>query len=84
VEKVVPFRDAHHFVGRLVGVAEKKGVSFLDLPLSSWKGVPDAAAVKKKLTFAFSVDRRNIQGGTGAKSVAAQLREAERILKRVG
>ncbi len=84
VEKGVPFRDAHHVVGRLVGTAEKKGVSFLDLPLSEWKGVPDAAAVKKKLTFAFSVDRRNIQGGTGSKSVAAQIREAEKVLKRVG
>jgi argininosuccinate lyase len=84
VEKGVPFRDAHHIVGRIVGEAEKRGVSFLDLPLSDWKGVPDAAGVKKLLTFAFSVERRNIQGGTGSKSVAAQLREAERILKRVG
>jgi argininosuccinate lyase len=84
VEKGVPFRDAHHIVGKLVGEAEKRGVSFLDLPLSDWKAVPDAAAVKKMLTFAFSVERRNIQGGTGSKSVAAQIREAERILKRVG
>jgi argininosuccinate lyase len=67
-----------------VGEAEKKGVSFLDLPLSEWKGVPDAAAVKKMLTFAFSVERRNIQGGTGSRSVAAQIKEAERMMKRVG
>jgi argininosuccinate lyase len=84
VEKGIPFRDAHHIVGKLVGEAEKRGVSFLDLPLSDWKAVPDAAAVKKKLTFAFSVERRNIQGGTGSKSVAAQLREAESILRHVG
>jgi len=30
------------------------------------------------------VERRNIQGGTGSKSVAAQLKEAEKILKKVG
>ncbi len=84
VEKGVPFRDAHHIVGRLVGEAEKKGVSFLELPAESWKAVPDAAAVKKLLTFAFSVERRNIQGGTGSKSVTAQLKEAEKMLKRVG
>jgi argininosuccinate lyase len=84
VEKGVPFRDAHHIVGRLVGEAEQKGVSFLELPAASWKAVPDAAAVRKQLTFSFSVERRNIQGGTGSKSVAAQIREAERILKRVG
>jgi argininosuccinate lyase len=71
-------------VGRLVGEAEKKGVSFLELPAESWKTVPDAAKVRKMLTYAFSVERRNIQGGTGSKSVAAQIREAEKILKRVG
>lgn len=84
VEKGVPFRDAHHIVGRLVGEAEQKGVSFLELSAESWKAVPDAAAVRKKLTFSFSVERRNIQGGTGSKSVAAQIKEAEKILKRVG
>jgi argininosuccinate lyase len=84
VEKGVPFRDAHHIVGRLVGEAEKKNVSFLELPLASWKDVPDAAKVKKQLTYAFSVERRNIQGGTGSKSVAAQIREAEKLMKRVG
>jgi argininosuccinate lyase len=84
VEKGVPFRDAHHIVGRLVGEAEKKGVSFLELPAASWKDVPDAAKVKKQLTYAFSVERRNIQGGTGSKSVAAQIREAEKLMKRVG
>jgi argininosuccinate lyase len=84
VEKGVPFRDAHHIVGRLVGEAEKAHVSFLELPLASWKDVPDAAAVKKKLTFAFSVERRNIQGGTGSKSVATQIREAEKLMKTVG
>jgi argininosuccinate lyase len=84
VEKGIPFRDAHHIVGRLVAEAEKKGVSFLDLPPASWKDVPDAAAVRKKLTFAFSVERRNIKGGTGSKSVAVQLKEAEKLLKRVG
>ena len=84
VEKGVPFRDAHHIVGRLVGEAEKKGVSFLELSAESWKAVPDAAKVKKMLTFEFSVERRNIQGGTGSKSVAKQIQEAERIMKRVG
>jgi argininosuccinate lyase len=83
VEKGVPFRDAHHIVGRLVGEAEKKGVSFLELPAESWKAVPDAAKVRKLLTFEFSVERRNIQGGTGSKSVEAQIREAEKLLRGV-
>ena len=76
-----PFREAHHIVGRLIGEAEAKGISFLDLPEKSWKDVPNAAALRKKLTFAESIERRNIQGGTGSKSVAAQLKEAEKLLK---
>ena len=81
VEKGMPFRDAHHVVGRLIGEAESKGVSFLDLPAKSWKDVPNAAALRKKLTFAASAERRNIQGGTGSQSVAAQIKEAENLLK---
>ncbi len=81
VEAGIPFREAHHIVGRLIGEAEAKGISFLDLPEKSWKDVPNAAALRKKLTFAESIERRNIQGGTGSKSVAAQLKEAEKLLK---
>ena len=81
VEKGIPFREAHHIVGRLIGEAEKTGVSFLDLPEKSWKDIPNAAVLRKKLTFAASAERRNIQGGTGSQSVAAQIKEAERLLR---
>ena len=81
VEKGMPFRDAHHVVGRLIADAESQGVSFLALPEKYWKAVPDAAALRKKLTFAASAERRNIRGGTGSRSVAAQIKEAEKLLK---
>ncbi len=81
VENGTPFREAHHIVGQLIGEAEKAGVSFLDLPAASWKAIPNAAALRKKLTFAASAERRNIQGGTGSQSVSAQLKEAERLLR---
>jgi argininosuccinate lyase len=80
VEQGVPFRDAHHIVGRMVGKAEAEGVSFLDLPEADWEVIPGGKAFRKRLTFAYSAERRNIQGGTGSKSVARQLAQAEKIL----
>jgi argininosuccinate lyase len=80
VDKGVPFRDAHHIVGSMIGLAEKKGVSFLELPEADWAEIPDGKAFRKKLTFAYSAERRNIQGGTGGASVRAQLAKAKRIL----
>ncbi|HLP41044.1 MAG TPA: argininosuccinate lyase [Fibrobacteria bacterium] len=80
VEKGVPFRDAHHVVGRMVARAEALKTSFLDLPEEDWKDIPDGRAFRKRLTFAYSAERRNIQGGTGSASVKAQLAKARRIL----
>jgi argininosuccinate lyase len=80
VGKDVPFRDAHHIVGRMVGKAEAAGVSFLDLPESDWAEIPGGKAFRKQLTFAYSAERRNIQGGTGSLSVARQLSQAAKLL----
>jgi argininosuccinate lyase len=80
VDKKIPFRDAHHIVGRMIGRAETLGVSFLQLPEAEWADIPDGKAFRKKLTFAYSAERRNIQGGTGSDSVKAQLAAAKRIL----
>ncbi len=83
VEKGVPFRDAHHMVGRLIAEAESEGVSFLELSEEAWKDIPDGKAFRKRLTFAYSAERRSIRGGTGSASVTAQLREAELCLRPV-
>jgi argininosuccinate lyase len=80
VGKGIPFRDAHHIVGRMVGKADELKVSFLQLPESEWADIPDGKAFRKRLTFAYSAERRNIQGGTGSASVKAQLAKAKRIL----
>lgn len=83
VEDGIPFRDAHRIVGSLVGEAARIGEQFTDLPDSEWEkmGVPMAGDVKKRLNFAYSVSRRNIEGGTGPQSVKAQFKKAEAILK---
>lgn len=84
VEDGIPFRDAHRIVGSLVGEAAKAGEQFTDLSDEKWAdmGVPEPKSVKKRLTFAYSVSRRNIEGGTGPNSVKNQFKKAERILKK--
>ncbi len=81
VEKGIPFRDAHRIVGNLVGIAAKQGVNFTELPDEHWKDIPKAKELRKKLTFAYSVSRRNIEGGTGEKSLEQQLKKAKVILE---
>jgi argininosuccinate lyase len=76
----VAFRDAHRIVGNMVGVATKLGVHFTELPDEYWKNIPKAKDLKKKLTFAYSISRRNIEGGTGERALEEQLRKAKVIL----
>ncbi len=82
VEHGIAFRDAHHIVGSLVGEAAKKNQQFTELSDALWaeKGVPDVAAIKAKLTFEYSVNKRNIEGGTGEDSLKEQFKKAEAIL----
>jgi len=82
VEGGLPFRDAHLRVGRLIADAEKQGVSFLDLPEKSWSEIPKSSAIRKRLTFAQSAERRNIRGGTGSRSVAEQIKAAEILMRK--
>jgi len=82
VEKGVAFRDAHHIVGNLVGIAAKQGVDFTELSDEHWSALGAKnflPLMRKKLTFAYSVSRRNIEGGTGAKSLKEQLKKAAGI-----
>jgi argininosuccinate lyase len=79
-QKGVPFRDAHHIVGNLIGVAARLGLNFTELPAEHWKNVPCASELRKKLSFAYSISRRNIEGGTGAKSLEEQLKNAKSLL----
>jgi argininosuccinate lyase len=81
VDRGIPFRDAHHIVGKMIARAEVLKVSFLDLPEEDWANIPDGKTFRKKLTFKYSAERRNIQGGTGSASVKIQLAQAKRILK---
>lgn len=104
VESGVPFRNAHHIVGSLVGEAAKQRKEFTELSDDIWRekivagstgisldgqtpenalvsAFSDVQKLKAKLTFEFSVGRRNIEGGTGPDSVKRQFENAKKILE---
>ncbi|WP_419728460.1 argininosuccinate lyase [Lichenicola sp.] len=83
----LPFRDAHHVTGRLVGRAEALGVELADLPLETMQAehpgiTADMVAV---LTVDASIASRTSEGGTAPANVAAQAaRWIERLQNQTG
>ena len=83
VRKVgLPFREAHHVTGRLVGIAADKGVDLDKLSLKEMQAVEPriTKAVFGVLSVEASVKSRSVHGGTAPKNVRAQ---AKRWLKRL-
>jgi argininosuccinate lyase len=76
----LPFRDAHHVTGRLVAMAEAKGVDLSGLTLAEMQAEEKriTADVFSVLTVAASVASRTSFGGTAPDNVA---REAARWRK---
>jgi argininosuccinate lyase len=76
------FRDAHHVTGRLVALAEAKGVDLADLTLEEMQSVEPGITqdVFSVLTVEASIASRTSYGGTAPLNVAAQ---AARWLERL-
>ncbi len=70
----LPFREAHHATGRLVALAEAKGVDLAGLSLEEMRGVEPGitAAVFSVLSVDASVASRTSYGGTAPENVARQ------------
>src|SRR5262252_3614405 len=79
----MPFRDAHHVTGRIVRVAEERGVALEDLPLAAMQEIEPRITkdALKVLSVERSVASRTSLGGTAPKNVTAQ---ANRWLKKFG
>jgi argininosuccinate lyase len=79
----LPFREAHHVTGRIVRVAEERGVALDKLPLSALQAVEPRITqdALKVLSVERSVASRASLGGTAPKNVAVQ---ARRWRKRLG
>jgi argininosuccinate lyase len=82
----VPFREAHHAVGRLVKRCEDLGTSLEDLPREELAAVhPTLAGLPEALLSAHgSVRNKQSAGSTALRSVDAQLREARAFLDATG
>jgi argininosuccinate lyase len=78
----LPFRDAHHAVGRIVALAESQGVALEDLDLAEMRKVHPGitAEVFKVLSVENAVASRTSFGGTAPANVRHQ---AEAWLKRL-
>ncbi len=78
----LPFRDAHHVTGRIVGKAAEAGVPLDKLPLKTMQAIEPkiTKAVFGVLEVEKSVASRAIFGGTAPKNVRAQ---AQAWLKRL-
>jgi argininosuccinate lyase len=70
----LPFRSAHHVTGRLVAMAEARGVDLADLSLAEMQSVEAgiSADVFNVLTVEASVASRTSYGGTAPANVAEQ------------
>ncbi len=76
----MPFRDAHHVVGRLVKLAEAGNCDLSDLPLAAMRRIEPrlTRAVFRVLSVDYAVRSRNSLGGTAPANVrraAAAARE---------
>lgn len=83
VSKGIPFREAHHYTGKAVAVAEKAGKGLEDLTLEQFQEVcpkigQDVFAI---LDYHSAVARRVTHGGTGPESIAKQIQDCTLWLK---
>ncbi len=79
-EKGLPFREAHHVTGRLVGLAEDRGCDLAELSLDEMREVDRRidASVYDVLTVEASVASRSSYGGTAPERVAEAVNVARR------
>ena len=82
VKRGLPFRDAHHVVGQLVGETLAAGKMLTALGLDDFKQFSDhfEADVLDLLDLERSLELRNLPGGTGPAAVQEQLRAARNAL----
>jgi argininosuccinate lyase len=82
VRKGVPFRQAHHAVGRVVAFAEQAGKSIGQLSIEEYQSVdknfgPDALGV---LQLKEALANRDLVGAPGTRQVERQLARWRKLL----
>ncbi|KAH8273825.1 hypothetical protein KR044_001150 [Drosophila immigrans] len=83
VRKGVPFRQAHHHIGRVVALAEQRGVDITEVPLGELQQICAAfgADIASVADYGTNVQQYNVIGGTSTASIAEQLRLLKKLDK---
>jgi len=86
VVKGIPFREAHSLAGKIVRLAQERGVDLAALPLDEYRAIcahftEDVYQVFDPLE---SVKKRNVLGGTAPQAVKIQLIQARDLLEATG
>ena len=83
VKKGMPFREAHHAVGKAVKISETEKCDLKDIPLEKWKEIDPLFAedVYNVFSVESAVDARCAWGGTARFRVIEQIRFAEKVLR---
>jgi argininosuccinate lyase len=79
VRKGVPFRQAHHLVGKILKAAERENLLWTDLQLDELRKISPAidADIAKSLTLEAALASKKVPGGTALESVRAAIADLE-------
>jgi argininosuccinate lyase len=82
VNKGMPFREAHHVVGRVVRIASDTGVKLSQIPLDNYQELSDLFTedVYQVYDFGQSIRKRKASGGTSPEAVQQQIQQAKKYL----
>jgi argininosuccinate lyase len=82
-KKGLPFREAHEVSGRLVALGIREGKDLQELSLAQMQNASELIEedVYEILKLEHVVDARNSYGGTGSAQVAAQIKQAKKMLE---
>jgi argininosuccinate lyase len=82
-QKGMPFREAHHVVGRLVSYCESKKKDLRQLTLNEYREHSDLFSEDVlKISVLSSLRSRDVPGGTAPRRVSQAIRRARLILRR--
>jgi argininosuccinate lyase len=82
VRKGLPFREAHRVVGKIVAHCIEKDISFFALSQSTLRTFSPlfGSDVKRIFSWNHALSQRELEGGTGRKSVRRQIATAEKLI----
>lgn len=83
VKKGIPFRNAHHIIGKIVKYCISKGIGFSELSIQNLRKFCNEFEedVLKLLNFRTSVELKVSFGGTSTANVKKQIKSAYKFLK---